>query len=130
MSALSFAIVLAPCLISGPDTLQDAALCLEAGRSLPKAMTGGTMSSKTSRQSDDTAVEGGEEKGDRVEYADNGGTLVGVLDIWIRNYDQLVSASSEKRSAPKPRRQRSTHSLLGEGTKGEKVGPEVSDVFA
>ena len=38
MSALALAIVLAPTLISGPSPLEDAQLCLEAGRTLPAAM--------------------------------------------------------------------------------------------
>lgn len=62
MAPLALAIVLAPSLINGPDPLADAEMCLQPGKSLPLALRG---------------VKGGEEEGEK-------GTLVGLLEMWIR----------------------------------------------
>lgn len=63
MTPLAFAIVLAPALLSGSNPLEDVELCLEPGKRLPKGLGGEGAKSDTSP--------GG------------GGTLVGVLKMWI-----------------------------------------------
>jgi hypothetical protein len=63
MSALSLAIVVAPVLISGPSALEDAEMCLQPGKRLPRSMY-------------DAA---GEEYVER----DGRGTLAGLLECWI-----------------------------------------------
>nr|XP_031863737.1 uncharacterized protein CI109_000989 [Kwoniella shandongensis]KAA5530809.1 hypothetical protein CI109_000989 [Kwoniella shandongensis] len=67
MSPFNLAIVIAPCLISGPDPLEDAEMCLAPGKTLPAAMRQLAGGGKKDR-------DGGE------------GTVVGFLDLWIRNY--------------------------------------------
>lgn len=62
MTPLAFAIVLAPALLNGPDPLEDAELCMEPGKRLPKGLSG--------RQPEQDAGGGS-------------GTLVGVLRMWI-----------------------------------------------
>lgn len=63
MTPLAFAIVLAPALLNGPNPLEDAELCMEPGKRLPKGLRG--------RQPEQDAGAGGN------------GTLVGVLRMWI-----------------------------------------------
>ena len=60
MSPLALAIVTAPVLIRGPEPLEDAALCLPPGKSLPKAMTGETTIGGVGAM-----------------------TLVGLLELWM-----------------------------------------------
>ncbi len=69
MSPLALAIVVAPSLISGPDPLEDAALCLGQGKSLPPAML------RMNGKKDDGVAGGGD-----------GGTVVGMLEMWIRGW--------------------------------------------
>jgi len=63
MTPLAFAIVLAPALIDGSDPLEDAQLCMEPGRRLPKGL-GGNNNTNESKPGGD-------------------GTLVGLLRMWI-----------------------------------------------
>jgi hypothetical protein len=72
MSPLALAIVLAPSLIRGPDPLDDGELCLEPGKVLPSALR---IAAKTP---------GGD--GEREAERRRGNTLVGVLEMWIREY--------------------------------------------
>ena len=65
MSPLALAIVLAPALINGPDPVGDAAMCLQPGRTLPSALMGG--------------------RGGSAQSKVDAGTLVGVLEIWIKD---------------------------------------------
>jgi hypothetical protein len=67
MTPLNLAICIAPDLIRGPDALEDASLCLEPGKKLPMQMLAGRA--------------GGSDEGK--------GTLVGVLEIWIRDYERI-----------------------------------------
>lgn len=69
MTPLALAICIAPDLIKGPDPMEDAALCMEPGRTLPALMR--------------VASPDDEGKGK--------GTLVGLLEIWIRAYDKFPS---------------------------------------
>lgn len=71
MTPLNLAICIAPDLIKGPDPMEDAGLCMEPGRTLPAQMR---------------MRAGKEGQGD--------GTLVGLLELWIREFDQ-VSTSIE-----------------------------------
>ena len=77
MSPLALAIVLAPTIISGPNPLEDAALCMEPVKSLPADML--RMAGAEGRKA------GGGEGG--------GGTVVGILEMWIRDWP---SESAEK----------------------------------
>jgi hypothetical protein len=65
MTPLNLAICIAPDLIKGPDAMDDASMCLQPGRKMPAQMGGG----------------GAEGEG--------AGTLVGVLEIWIREFNSL-----------------------------------------
>ncbi|KAK1926317.1 Rho GTPase activation protein [Papiliotrema laurentii] len=65
MSPLALAIVLAPALINGPDPVGDAAMCLQPGRTLPSALMGG--------------------RGGSAQSKVDAGTLVGVLEMWIKD---------------------------------------------
>lgn len=64
MSSMSLAIVLAPNLISGPDAIEDAQLCIVPGKALPAGLGAGNA--------------------EKREQVGKGGTLVGVLEMWIR----------------------------------------------
>ncbi|OXG44027.1 hypothetical protein C359_01133 [Cryptococcus neoformans Bt120] len=74
MNALNLAIVVAPTLISGPDRLEDASMCLEPGKKLPLAML--VAAGKAPEESI---------KGKEVEMSGQG-TVVGMLELWIREY--------------------------------------------
>ena len=65
MSALALAIVVAPTLINGDDPLEDAEMCLSPGKTLPVGL-------RKVREGND-----GEES------VGKGGTLVGLLKMWI-----------------------------------------------
>lgn len=67
MSSLALAIVLAPAMISG-DPREDAAMCLQPGRSLPPGLLG------------DAIID--------AEEGDN--TLVGLLQTWISDYPAVA----------------------------------------
>jgi hypothetical protein len=82
MSPLALAIVIAPSLISGPDPLEDAAMCMKPGRSLPAAML---------RNSDTTKKERGGGGG--------GGTIVGVLEMWIRDWPDVSGEGRKNEKA-------------------------------
>jgi len=69
MSALALSIVLAPVLIRGPDVLEDMELCLQPGKTLPKAMY-------------DAA-------GRKQEHTAGKGTLVGLLETWINGWMEV-----------------------------------------
>ncbi|KAK8845315.1 hypothetical protein IAR55_006028 [Kwoniella newhampshirensis] len=126
MSPLNLAIVIAPTLISGPDPLEDAEMCLEPGKSLPAAM----------RQ-----LAGAQRK----SQSGGNGTVVGLLEMWIKNRSAVSGRGEEgvecacswtnERSksidekvfaqthTPTTRQNGSgsiVHSLLGKGTR---VGP-------
>ncbi|EAL18012.1 hypothetical protein CNBK0330 [Cryptococcus deneoformans B-3501A] len=77
MNALNLAIVVAPTLISGPDPLEDAGMCLESGKKLPLAML--VAAGKAPEES---------VKGKEVETSGQG-TVVGMLELWIREYPSV-----------------------------------------
>jgi hypothetical protein len=68
MTPLNLAICIAPDLIKGPDALEDASLCLQPGKKMPMQMMAGRA---------DKSAEGK-------------GTLVGLLEIWIRDFDSIA----------------------------------------
>ncbi|KIR63830.1 hypothetical protein I314_03236 [Cryptococcus bacillisporus CA1873] len=74
MNALNLAIVVAPTLISGPDPLDDASMCLAPGKKLPLAML--VAAGKASEE---------RVKGRGVETSGQG-TVVGMLEMCIREY--------------------------------------------
>lgn len=74
MNALNLAIVVAPTLISGPDPLDDASMCLAPGKKLPLAML--VAAGKASEE---------RVKGRQVETSGQG-TVVGMLEMCIREY--------------------------------------------
>ena len=76
MCPLGLSIVLAPTLIKGPNPLEDAALCLEQGKSLPAAML--------------------EMAREQEVQVGPGGTVVGVIDMWVRNWPALSGAKKLK----------------------------------
>lgn len=61
---MALAIVLAPSLILGPDPIEDAELCTLPGKKLPAGLR--------------------REKEHGEDAKDRGGTLVGVLEMWIQ----------------------------------------------
>jgi hypothetical protein len=79
MSPLALAIIFAPCLISGPDPLEDGEMCLEPGKVLPSALR------IAARSGGGRAVPETGNEGENREMR-RGNTLVGVLEIWIREY--------------------------------------------
>lgn len=101
MPALNLAICIAPDLIKGPDPMEDAGLCMQSGRALPTQMRG---------------AQTGQNQGD--------GTLVGVLEIWIKEFDQFDAVVSRP-DAPE-RKKSNRHSLLGGSERGELSNPVVT----
>lgn len=94
MSSTAFAIVLAPALIRGPDVLEDAAMCMIPGKGLPTAIsleyakaTGGEKAAI--RHGNGYGHGKGEDEGARVEKGKGKGTVVGMLDLWIRGFEEI-----------------------------------------
>ena len=109
MSPLAYAIVLSPAMIAGPDPMEDAEMCLAPGKTLPAAMTG-----------------------DRKSHKGGQGTLVGVLEMWIRDWENVSKEREHKRISFSPRhgKQGSKHVLLGgmaKTTSGAEPAEMVSD---
>jgi hypothetical protein len=77
--------VLAPALINGPDPVGDAAMCLQPGRTLPSALMGG--------------------RGGSAQSKVDAGTLVGVLEMWIKDEPSRPTAMSAQVANTWPRRQ-------------------------
>lgn len=78
MSALGLAIVLAPTLINGPDLLEDAELCCEAGKTLPAAML--------------------EQAGSAEKHVGADGTVVGALMMWIKDWVSISGSGTSMES--------------------------------
>lgn len=83
--------------------MEDAGLCMEFGRVLPAQMRG--------------AQSGDGEQGK--------GTLVGLLEIWIREFEQFEELS---RALDMPQRKKSQkrHSLLGGTGRSEPLNPAIT----
>lgn len=108
MTSLNLAICIAPDLIRGPNPLEDAQLCMEPGRTLPAQMRGVRPGSE------------GQGKG----------TLVGLLEIWIREFEAFRPldhgrALEESPGSPRSRKGRK-HSLLGGAERSEPSSPAIS----
>lgn len=112
MTSLNLAICIAPDLIKGPDPMEDAGLCMEPGRTLPSQMRG----VKTDNE--------GQGKG----------TLVGLLEIWIREYNRFQAEEQRstevneviKSPGGTERKRGRKHSLLGGAERSEPSSPEIS----
>lgn len=91
MTPLNLAICIAPDLIKGPDPMEDAGLCMQSGHTLPAQMKG--------------TLAGNEDQGK--------GTLVGVLEIWIREFEHIDEAVREADANAPERKKSNRHSLLG-----------------
>ncbi|WVF66294.1 hypothetical protein IAT40_001034 [Kwoniella sp. CBS 6097] len=74
MTALTLSIVISPVLISGPDPIEDTIMCLEPDKPLPAGL---------------------KEMAKTKGLTEGGGTLVGLLDIWIKNWPSVSSRSAE-----------------------------------
>ncbi|WRT63479.1 uncharacterized protein IL334_000384 [Kwoniella shivajii] len=75
MTALNLSIVLAPVLISGPDPVEDTILCLEPSKPLPIGLK---------IMAEENGLKGGQ------------GTLVGLLELWIKHYPFISGATLTK----------------------------------
>jgi hypothetical protein len=73
MTALNYAICFAPDLIRGEDPIEDLEICLVPGKRLPPALSAQRK-----------GAVGGEEDS----------SLVGILEMWIRDYAQIERATS------------------------------------
>lgn len=90
MSPTALAIVLAPTLISGSDPIEDAEMCMEPGKGLPQGLwaLAGRKGGGVDAVMHDQA---GGDRGSR-DQKDGGkgtGTLVGVLEVWIREWEWI-----------------------------------------
>jgi hypothetical protein len=74
MTALNHAIVLAPTLIRGDDIMEDAKMCAPPGKGLPSAL-----------RLEPSAAPAVESDGGRNSEKNGDGTLVGLLEMWIKD---------------------------------------------
>jgi hypothetical protein len=82
--------------------MEDAGLCMQSGRMLPAQMRG-------------AQPEGGDH---------GGGTLVGLLEIWIKEFDHFEGDFSSSREPENKKGNR--HSLLGGSSRCEPSIPVVT----
>ncbi|OCF59805.1 hypothetical protein L486_02478 [Kwoniella mangroviensis CBS 10435] len=75
MNSLNLAIVIAPVLIHGPDPIEDTILCLEPSKPIPPGLR-----KMAEINGLNLATEEGVDEGQRSN------TLVGMLDMWIKDY--------------------------------------------
>lgn len=81
--------------------MEDAGLCMEAGRKLPAQM-----------------------RGQAGSEGEGNGTLVGILEIWIREFEPFAGVEDV---FPRPERRKSNrHSLLGGSERSELSSPVVT----
>jgi hypothetical protein len=118
MGPTQLALMLSPPLLSGPDPREDLALLMEPGVVLPAALTAlppggrhsrsgssGSEGSKTSEKSKRTSKSASPETAPQAlpaEPQQAPQTLVGVLEIWIKNWPALHAAIERERDEKRP----------------------------
>ncbi|WVQ93915.1 hypothetical protein IAU59_000993 [Kwoniella sp. CBS 9459] len=99
MTPLNLSIVISPVLISGPDPIEDTIMCLVPHKPLPAGL---------------------KEMAKSKDLPEDGGTLVGLLEMWIRDWPAVSSSSvSSATGAAEMDTESVRHALLvGDSGKG------------
>ncbi len=131
MGPTQLALMLSPPLLSGPDPREDLALLMEPGVVLPAALaalppegrhsrsgSSGSEGSKTSEKSKRTSKSASPETASQPLPAapqQAPQTLVGVLEIWIKNWPALHAAIERERDEKRPVAQSPVTPVAGAG---------------